>query len=181
MIIYGYRNRSITLATGQFECPRCQMTRNYTHIDIIRYFTLFFIITLFPLGRVSTYVECETCRTAFKPEEIIGTKGNELFSRELQARNAAAAVKTKQKRGCATAVIGTILAAVGGFMTLLLVAFQLTGTSSPTEGLVGFFCLGAIFMLPFVLGMALLVWGVRIRQRAGEAASASAPVPMAQG
>jgi hypothetical protein len=176
MIIYGYRHKNITLATGQFECPRCQMTRTYTHIDVVRYFTLFFI-ALFPLGRLSTYIECQTCRTAFKPEEIIGTKGNELFSRELQERNAAAAVKTKEKRGCATAVIGAILASVGGCITLLLVASQLTGEAGPTDNLVGFACLGALFLIPFVLGMALLVWGVRIRQRASESGAASTSMP----
>lgn len=178
MIIYGYRHRNISLGSGEFQCPRCQMPRTYEYINVVRYFTLFFI-ALFPLGRLSSYIECQTCRTAFKPEELIGSPGNEVFARELRARDAAAEMKTKQKRGCATAVIGTIMGVVGGLALMVLVAFQLFGESDPTNNLAGFFGLMCICPLPLLLaGMGLLVWGVRIRQRASEDAIARGMTPM---
>jgi hypothetical protein len=180
MIIYGYRNRNVTVGTGTFECPRCQMTRTYQHINVVRYFTLFFILQLFPLGRVGSFIECETCRTAFKPEELIGTRGNELMSQDVQKQVASAKADTASGRGCALAVVGGILAAVGALLTVALTISQVTAEAGPTDNLVGFFCLGAIFLVPLALGMALILWGVRIRRKSAETISASATsMPMA--
>lgn len=43
MIIYGYRNRNVVVGTGQFHCPKCDAHRVYNHVNVVRYFTLFFI------------------------------------------------------------------------------------------------------------------------------------------
>lgn len=179
MILYGYKHRNVTLATGQFQCPKCQTTRTYNHINVVRYFTLFFV-ALFPLGRVGSFIECETCRSAFKPEELMGLPGNERFAQETQSQITVAKAENRQGRGCALVVIGGIVATAGAIALALLVAFQLTGTSSPTEGLGATLCLVGILPLPLLLlGGGLLAWGIRIRQRAAEAALQATSTPLA--
>jgi ABC-type glycerol-3-phosphate transport system permease component len=179
MIIYGYRNRKVEVATGQFVCPKCDTSRTYKHINVIRYFTLFFI-QLFPLGKVTSYIECQTCMRAFKPEEIVGTRGNEQFSQDLQIRNAAAAQKAKATRGRAMSVIGTIMMVVGGLALAIWVAFQLFGTANPTEDLGSFFLIACLCPIPVTLaGLGLLIWGVRTRRSATESAGLTGTTPMA--
>ena len=65
MIIYGYKNREIELSSGSFHCSNCGARRLYKHKKIVRYFTLFFI-PLFPLGKLSEYVECQVCRRTYQ-------------------------------------------------------------------------------------------------------------------
>jgi len=65
MIIYGYKNREIEQSSGSFHCSTCGARRLYKHKKVVRYFTLFFI-PLFPLGKLSEYVECQVCRRTYQ-------------------------------------------------------------------------------------------------------------------
>jgi hypothetical protein len=168
MIIYGYRNKPVRIAGGMFECPICKTQRAYNHINTVRMFTLFFI-PLFPLGRVNTYIECEFCKHPFIPEKLLDMPGNEQFGHELEARNVLMEIQNRQKRGIVTAVLGMILGVAGALALLVLIIFQLTNGSDPTEGLVGLACMMGICPLPLlVVGGGLLAWGVRIRMKAAK-------------
>src|SRR6185436_3160723 len=65
MIIYGYKNREVEQSSGSFYCSTCGVRRLYKHKKVVRYFTLFFI-PLFPLGKLSEYVECQVCRRTYQ-------------------------------------------------------------------------------------------------------------------
>ncbi len=65
MIVFGTRNRSKTLDSGQFFCPRCQAQRRYDRKQARPYFALYFI-PIFPVGEGREYIECQTCGAAFE-------------------------------------------------------------------------------------------------------------------
>ena len=65
LIIFGFRGRGKTIATGQFFCPRCGADRSYAHRTIRRWFTLFFIPIAPTGGVLGEHVRCDTCNTAF--------------------------------------------------------------------------------------------------------------------
>lgn len=67
MIIYGTRGRESTIEQGAFNCPRCGMNRTYQHIQVKRWFTLYFI-PIFPIGTVGDYVQCDSCSGTFGAE-----------------------------------------------------------------------------------------------------------------
>ena len=181
MIIYGYRNQNVELASGQFICPKCDADRTYKHINIVRYFTLFFI-QLFPLGKVASYIECQTCMRAFKPEEMAGTRGNELMVADMAARKAAADLATKGIRGRNLIVIGAIIMAISACMLAILTAFQLTNTSDPTEDIFGTFLLAAVCPLPLLLaGVGLTAWGIKTRRSVTESTAAVGALPTTYG
>src|SRR5689334_4379822 len=69
MIIWGTRGRQIELSRGQFYCPRCDTQRQYKHIRVARYFTLFFI-PLFQINSLGEYIECQNCHQSFKQEVL---------------------------------------------------------------------------------------------------------------
>ena len=77
MIIYGYKNREIEQSSGSFHCSTCGARRLYKHKKIVRYFTLFFI-PLFPLGKLSEYVECQLCRRTYQYQpEFLSPNSND--------------------------------------------------------------------------------------------------------
>jgi tellurite resistance protein len=66
ILIWGWRVRFKTLGQGVFFCPSCQGDRHYSHKKGRRWFTLFFIPVI-PLNHVGEeFVECDTCRNAFR-------------------------------------------------------------------------------------------------------------------
>ncbi len=69
MIIWGSTGREKVLARGQFYCPSCDAERNYKHIKLSRWFTLYFI-PLFPTEKLAEYVQCQGCQGNFKPEVL---------------------------------------------------------------------------------------------------------------
>lgn len=110
MIVYGYRNREIEQGTGNFYCPKCETQRQYKHKKIVRYFTLFFI-PLFPLGKLSEYVECGVCGRTYKPEilSIPSTIGSNSASQAmadtagqsfLESQNSSQASSEPKKNSC---------------------------------------------------------------------------------
>jgi hypothetical protein len=177
MIIYGYRNRNVEIGTGQFICPKCDTDRTYKHINVVRYFTLFFI-QLFPLGKLASYIECQTCMRAFKPEEMAGTRGNERMVADMAARKAAADLATQGVRGRNLIVIGGIIAAISLCLLAILGAFALTNTSDTLENnIVTALIFGAICPLPLLaLAAGLGWWGIRTRQAFNKASANAAQV-----
>ena len=69
MIIWGTRGRQIELSSGQFHCPKCDMTRLYKRKRVAQYFTLFFI-PLFQIKNLGEFVECQSCQQSYKPEVL---------------------------------------------------------------------------------------------------------------
>ncbi len=66
MIIFGANPRNKTLGEGEFYCPRCQAQRRYLHRSSRPHFSLYFV-PLFPIGKETEYVQCQTCGAAFEP------------------------------------------------------------------------------------------------------------------
>jgi hypothetical protein len=66
MIIFGTRARTKIVGEGEFFCPSCRGKRRYQHKEGRPYFALYFI-PIFPVGEGRSYVECQTCGTAFDP------------------------------------------------------------------------------------------------------------------
>lgn len=60
MIIYGTRTLTGTKAEGGFHCPRCQMPRQYRHVQGRTWFTLYFIPVI-PMWSAGEYIECPNC------------------------------------------------------------------------------------------------------------------------
>jgi hypothetical protein len=69
IIIWGSRLILITIGSGTFICPRCQVTRQFRHRRFVRFFTLYYI-PLFPIGEGQHFVECRGCQSHFIPEVL---------------------------------------------------------------------------------------------------------------
>ena len=69
IIIWGSRGVTSTSRSGSFHCPQCNRERTYSHKNVRRFFTLFFI-PLIPLDNLGEYIECQTCRSSFKPQVL---------------------------------------------------------------------------------------------------------------
>jgi hypothetical protein len=66
-IVWGFRVRFRTLSQGVFFCPSCGGDRQYNLQQAKRWFTLFWL-PLIPLKDVGEpFVQCTTCRNAYKP------------------------------------------------------------------------------------------------------------------
>ena len=67
IIVWGWRVRFRTLGQGVFFCPSCGGDRHYNMQQGKRWFTLFWI-PFIPLKDVGEpFVQCTTCRNAYKP------------------------------------------------------------------------------------------------------------------
>ncbi|SFW25329.1 TerB family tellurite resistance protein [Cellulophaga fucicola] len=73
MIIFGTRGVRSTKATGNFNCPQCELNREYRHRKVTQFFTLYFI-PLIPLGSKGEYVECNHCKGTFITRVLDGVK-----------------------------------------------------------------------------------------------------------
>jgi uncharacterized tellurite resistance protein B-like protein len=83
LIIWGSRTIFSTQGTGQFLCPRCNQTRSYKLQTARRFFTLYFI-PLIPLETLGEFVECQACRTQYKPVVLNYSQANtKRFASEL--------------------------------------------------------------------------------------------------
>lgn len=67
MIIWGTKGRKKVVAEGDFHCPGCCGTRRYRHVQVSKWFTLYFI-PVFRMQQLGEYLECVSCRDAYKPE-----------------------------------------------------------------------------------------------------------------
>jgi hypothetical protein len=69
LVIFGFRVRGSTVGSGTFFCPSCGGDRPYVHKKARRWFTIFFV-PLIPLKEVGEYVECQRCKTTYKPSVL---------------------------------------------------------------------------------------------------------------
>ena len=175
MIIYGYRNKSIEAARGHFMCPSCKQDREYVYINMVRYFTLFFI-QLFPLGGLGSYVECQVCHSKFKPEEIVNTPGNAQAGAEIAARKVAMDNQTKATRGRNMAIIGGVLGILGLCGLGILTVFQLTYDPDPLKDIGATLIIMLCPCLVGVAGAGLAAWGINIRRKATETPVSAVPM-----
>lgn len=86
MIIWGSKGKTKTIGSGTFYCPRCQARRNYEHVKVVKYFTLYFV-PLFETRKLGEYIECKTCFMTYKPEILeLGPRIEEGVKAENQIR-----------------------------------------------------------------------------------------------
>ncbi|MEZ5962248.1 MAG: zinc-ribbon domain-containing protein [Planctomycetota bacterium] len=69
MIIWGWRNVTVTKAKGRFACPHCASEEAYDHKVVRRCFTLYFIPVM-PLNAVGDFVQCRSCRGQFAVDAL---------------------------------------------------------------------------------------------------------------
>src|SRR5687768_7917347 len=69
LIIFGTRGVTTSAARGDFHCPSCDRKCGYDHKRVRRFFTLYFI-PIIPLDVLGEYVECDSCKSTFKPEVL---------------------------------------------------------------------------------------------------------------
>jgi hypothetical protein len=159
MIIYGYKSREIDVASGQFDCPKCDDKRLYTHKQVARYFTLFFI-PLFKIKTLGEYVECQTCHRTFKPESLglMPSAGS-----KTRAEMGTQAKEGRSPWGCILTVVGGLSLVAGAILFLLIIASLLSGDADIKDNLEGF--IGLLIICPFpllILGLALGGGGIFI-------------------
>ena len=65
MIIWGSRVREKQVGTGTFHCVNCHVGCAYAHMEVARWFTLYFI-PVFPTQTLGEYVRCLRCSGQFK-------------------------------------------------------------------------------------------------------------------
>ena len=69
IIFFGTRGIDKHKDSGHFYCPACSDKRSYTHKEVKRWFTLYFIPVI-PLGSAGEFVQCDYCNMAFEPKVL---------------------------------------------------------------------------------------------------------------
>jgi hypothetical protein len=76
MIIFGWKTRLKTLATGKFYCRICGGERQGRRVHGKRWFTIFFIPAI-PYKDLGQAVICQTCGT-YLPTVVLDDNRNEV-------------------------------------------------------------------------------------------------------
>ena len=99
LLVFGVRYLYSLVATGTFHCPVCGVDRGYRLRDPRAWFHAFWI-PLVPLRRGEQFVECDVCRSRFRPDAL-EVPTSELFSELLSrgVRTAAAYLITAAEAG----------------------------------------------------------------------------------
>ena len=64
-ILFGTKDRAVEIDSGQFNCPNCNVKREYGKKYVQDWFTLFFI-PVFPVGsKKHKHVECQGCKGTY--------------------------------------------------------------------------------------------------------------------
>jgi hypothetical protein len=71
--IFGSRYYWWTVSKGTFQCPNCQVPREYRLRKGRRFIHLFFI-PLIPISAASEHVRCGTCKKRYK-QSVLATQG----------------------------------------------------------------------------------------------------------
>jgi tellurite resistance protein len=69
IIIWGTKGITYATEEGQFHCPNCRSSTQYSQKRVRRFFTLYWI-PLIPLDVVGEYVECTRCQGTYKAEVL---------------------------------------------------------------------------------------------------------------
>lgn len=77
LLLFGWRARTSTIASGVFFCPREGGDRAYEHKQARRWFTLFFIPVI-PLNELGDFVECTSCNSTFYPSVLEGHTSGDI-------------------------------------------------------------------------------------------------------
>ena len=64
LVIFGFRGVGQTIGKGEFHCPQCAQVVPYSHTNIRRFFTLFFI-PIIPAGDLGEYIQCARCQNTY--------------------------------------------------------------------------------------------------------------------
>lgn len=156
MIIYGYRNKDVENGTGIFICPNCNEQRVFKHIRVVRYFTLFFI-QLFPLGKVSEYIQCQTCQRNY-PTTVVSAKAIKPLIANEQKKASRALSKV-------LILFGTLGLFLGCITALILVAFQIDNP----DNWAGFWGLVALCPTPLsAFGLISLFTGLQQKVKSNQ-------------
>jgi zinc-ribbon family len=75
MIIWGWTTREIVHGSGQFHCPQCNGQREYHHMRVATYFTLYFI-PMFETQHLGDTLKCLTCQLQFTPNVLSHDPGS---------------------------------------------------------------------------------------------------------
>src|SRR5919202_1147561 len=99
LLVFGVRYLYSLVATGIFHCPVCQVDRTYRLRNPRAWFHLFWI-PLVPLRRGEPIVECDVCRSRFRPD-VLSVPTSEQFGELLSrgVRTAAAYLITAAEAG----------------------------------------------------------------------------------
>jgi zinc ribbon protein len=99
LLVFGVRYLYSLVATGTFHCPVCGVDRNYRLRNPRAWFHLFWI-PLIPLRRGEPIVECDVCRSRFRPD-VLSVPTSEQFGELLSrgVRTAAAYLITAAEAG----------------------------------------------------------------------------------
>lgn len=86
LLIWGWRSLLKVLGVGEFHCPNCGVDRAYSLVRPRRWFTFFFIPVI-PLSWGEQYVECQSCKAAYREAVLtIPTSRQFSFMMALAAR-----------------------------------------------------------------------------------------------
>jgi len=111
VIIWGSKGRGKTIATGEFYCPQCEVRRVYHYKEMGKYFTLYFI-PIVKTRDLGEYVECQTCKTTFKPEVLQASRHLEEEQRTVdQIASIVEAARKELDKGIA---LDALMAALKG-------------------------------------------------------------------
>lgn len=84
LVIFGFRGVDQAIGRGEFQCPQCAQVVPYTHTNVRRFFTLFFI-PIIPAGDLGDYIQCSVCRNTYTPAVLNAspTTTNTTFRRTV--------------------------------------------------------------------------------------------------
>jgi hypothetical protein len=114
MIIWGSKGKEKTIGEGMFFCPKCGTLRPYLHKKIAKYFTLYFI-PLFETKNLAEYIECQLCRTPFKPEVLNYSQSLEKEREQrLEAQKMIADMSKGLDSGASIQSLASVIKSAGG-------------------------------------------------------------------
>lgn len=158
MIVYGYKNKEVEGGTGIFTCPHCNEQRVFKHVKVVRYFTLFFI-QLFPLGKVSEYIQCQICHRNY-PMNMIATHG--VANSEGKTYQPIPAEKSTSCLPSALTMGGALTSGLGCLAGVVLILFQIDNPNNWE----GFFGLVALCPAPLTtFGLISLLIGLHVKRK----------------
>ncbi len=83
IFLWGTKGVTKTEATGQFYCPSCLETTQYSLKSVRKWFTVYFVPVI-PLEKVVDYVECQNCKETYKRQVLEADKPDEKLLSEFR-------------------------------------------------------------------------------------------------